>query len=351
MPTRTLSSFKNRAVEGRRILQKSHWLFLLLATAICAHAIPPTIADPEFDATVRDPRFQPDKGPLVLIDEGHRNFHTIAGRYKPVADVLRNDGYQVAAHKSSFTQQSLAGAKLLIVASAVGDVDPKNPDKWKLPVPSAFTNTEVGIVVDWVKRGGALLLIVDYMPVAGMSANLAAGFGVHVANGYAYESNDENKIVFSKARGSLRPHAITDGTDDKERIDSVHTFAGTALLAPIGGQPLLMFGPDAYIVMPTNIPPPDTAPPEDAPRYSIHGWSQGTVLEFGQGRVAVFGEAAVFSAQRYPNGTVMGMNHPKADQNKQFLLNLVHWLSRHLDSDCTRFLSTHGGQWDIDCAM
>ncbi len=302
-------------------------ILLLFSSTAYADPVPPTIADPKFDTTVSAPSFGFGKGPVVLMDEGHKNFHAASGRYKPVTDVLRNDGFQVDVHKGVFTKSSLQDADVLIVASAVGDIDPRDPQKWKLPVPSAFTDEEILTVVEWVRGGGALLLVVDYMPVAGMSAGLAAGFGVHVANGYAYEGGGENKILFSKTTGSLRSHLITDGANSKHGIDRVHTFAGTALLMPPGGEPLLVFGPDAYLLTPAVIPPPDTAPPANAPRRSIQGWSQGAVLEFGAGRLAVFGEAAVFSAQRYPNGTVMGMNHPLAGQNKQFLINVTRWLA------------------------
>jgi hypothetical protein len=48
--------------------------------------------------------------------------------------------------------------------------------------------------------------------------------------------------------------------------------------------------------------------------------------------VAVFGEAAMFSAQLAgPARMPMGMNHPLAKQNTQFALNVMHWLSGMLD--------------------
>ena len=47
-----------------------------------------------------------------------------------------------------------------------------------------------------------------------------------------------------------------------------------------------------------------------------------------KGRVAVFGEAAMFTAQlNVWASTKMGMNGPIADQNPQFLLNVMHWLT------------------------
>jgi hypothetical protein len=58
------------------------------------------------------------------------------------------------------------------------------------------------------------------------------------------------------------------------------------------------------------------------------GRSQGVVLPFGRGRVAVFGEAAMFSAQLAGADNIpFGMNVPGID-NRQFALNLLHWLSR-----------------------
>jgi hypothetical protein len=58
----------------------------------------------------------------------------------------------------------------------------------------------------------------------------------------------------------------------------------------------------------------------------VGGWLQGAVMPFGSGRAAFFGEAAMFSAQLSDNQP-MGMNAPRAEQNFQFVLNVMHWLS------------------------
>jgi hypothetical protein len=64
------------------------------------------------------------------------------------------------------------------------------------------------------------------------------------------------------------------------------------------------------------------------PRVAGAGMLQGAVLAHGRGRVAAFGEAAMFSAQvAGPQRNPMGMNHPAAPQNAQFLLNVMHWLT------------------------
>jgi hypothetical protein len=67
---------------------------------------------------------------------------------------------------------------------------------------------------------------------------------------------------------------------------------------------------------------------DQTPRIGAGGMLQGAALEVGSGRVAVFGEAAMFTAQLAgKKHKPMGMNHPKASQNAQFLLNVMHWLS------------------------
>ena len=55
---------------------------------------------------------------------------------------------------------------------------------------------------------------------------------------------------------------------------------------------------------------------------------QGALLHVGRGRVAAFGEAAMFSAQRKGPGQVpMGMNAPEAAQNARFTVAVLGWLA------------------------
>jgi hypothetical protein len=57
--------------------------------------------------------------------------------------------------------------------------------------------------------------------------------------------------------------------------------------------------------------------------------NQAIAFRFGQGRVVILGEAAAISAQ-IRRGRPVGMNQPGLD-NRQFALNLMHWLSGLLD--------------------
>ena len=53
-------------------------------------------------------------------------------------------------------------------------------------------------------------------------------------------------------------------------------------------------------------------------------------MPFGKGRIAMFGEAAMFSAQVATidgQSFRVGMNAPGSD-DRQFALNVMHWLAR-----------------------
>jgi hypothetical protein len=52
-------------------------------------------------------------------------------------------------------------------------------------------------------------------------------------------------------------------------------------------------------------------------------------MKTGSGRFAIFGEAAMFSAQLAGlRRQKIGVNAPEASQNHQLLLNVMHWLTR-----------------------
>ena len=121
--------------------------------------------DPEFNTTVENPAYKKE-GPRVMFDEAHHNFHTTEGRYKPFVDLLLNDGYRVIRNRQPFHKTTLNSYKILVISNALGaeEDDDEGADK------SAFTDDEIQAVHDWVKAGGALLLIADHAPFGGAAA-------------------------------------------------------------------------------------------------------------------------------------------------------------------------------------
>jgi hypothetical protein len=68
------------------------------------------------------------------------------------------------------------------------------------------------------------------------------------------------------------------------------------------------------------------------PIINIHGWSQGAFKKHGKGRIVVFGEASMFTAQLGgPDKRKMGMNREDAKDSYKLLLNIIHWLDGKLD--------------------
>ncbi|NOT08544.1 MAG: hypothetical protein HOP28_10105 [Gemmatimonadales bacterium] len=284
----------------------------------------PQIADTAFAPPIRDPDYAPGAGPRVLLDEAHFNFHTIAGRYAPFAALLRRNGFVVEPLRARITAEALAGARVLVIANALAERNSGGAN-WVLPTPSAFNGEEIGVLTAWVRAGGSLLLIADHMPFPGAAEALAAAFGIRMHNGFATDATcAADEFVFRRSDGSLADHPITRGRNRGERIDSIRSFTGQAFEGSDGSRALLTLAAGSVLLLPHRA----WQFADSTDLRPAGGMWQGAALLFGKGRVAVFGEAAMFSAQ--VSGAVrrpMGMNAPRAGQNPLFLLNTMRWLA------------------------
>lgn len=302
----------------------------LLALVIANGALAQQVADLSYQPPIAWPGYQTGSGPRVAIDEAHGNFHTANGRYQPFAELLRRDGYRVGAFTTTLTADSLATIAVLVIANPL---NPRNAEDWSLPTPSAFTPPEIAAVRAWVEGGGSLFLIADHMPFPGAAGGLASAFGVTFSNGYAVPAvrASGGADLFTAGAG-LVESAVTRGRRDDEAVTAVATFGGSAFRAPANAIPILVFGAGAESHETTRAP--GISP--GAPRVPIAGWCQGALLNVGAGRVAVFGEAAMFSAQLAgPDRLPMGMNAPRAAENHRLLLNVMHWLTRAPGTETT----------------
>ena len=232
---------------------------------------------------------------------------------------MKADGYKVISYSENFQRARLDECRILVI---VNPLHPSDQGEWVLPNPSAFSDAEIAELNSWVENGGRLLLVVDHMPFAGAAEKLAASFGYELLNGF--EQKDGNHwppAVFSIESNTLIESEITEGLEDSDKITSVSTFTGTAFSTPDNASKLLEFSSEYYALM------PDTAWrfKESTPRKELVGWSQGAYQDYGDGKLVVLGEAAMLTAQ-VVNNFKMGMSSPRAPQNEQFALNIVHWL-------------------------
>ncbi len=290
---------------------------LLFPVALAAQQI----ADTSYRPRVAAPAYGIGQGPVVLLDEAHHNFHRVDGRYAPFVRLLERDGYVVRPNRARFSRAALDSARVLVIANALAR---QNDTSWVLPNPSAFDDDEIAAVRDWVRAGGALLLIADHMPFAGAADKLGAAFGVVFGNGFVFDSSNNSLLRFRRADGSLGVTPITNGRNPGERVDSVTAFTGSAFRLATG-MPLMTLGRGTTLLMPVRA----WQFSDSTPRIRTESMLQGAHFPYGNGRVVVLGEAAMLSAQvAGPQRNPMGMNHPEAAQNAQFALNVMHWLSR-----------------------
>lgn len=195
--------------------------FCLLLATTCAsigHLPAQQVADSSFTFQIKSPAFPSGQGPRILVDGGHFNFHSIASTYGPFANLLRGDGYVVDSSSGPFTAEMLGTAQILVIPNALNQIN-----RWNLPTPSAFSDTEIALILEWVKGGGSLLLIADHMPFAGAAEKVASAFGIHFSNGFAVDAPGlgssvseisarvQDPVTFSRSNGLLADHVVTKG--------------------------------------------------------------------------------------------------------------------------------------------
>jgi len=297
----------------------------LVSTPVAAQQAPDTL----FDTRIARPAFA-SPGPRVLFDEAHHNFHTTTGRYLPFVRLATADGFRVTTNLSRFEPATLEHADLLVIANALGHeqmdhVEASNP---------AFTPEECDAVHDWVRSGGALLLIADHAPMGDAARSLGARFGVDMRAAYTTDpdrtADGRTTILgYSAGRGLEGSHAIVRGRDSTERVHRVVAFTGQSLSGPDSAVSILTLSANAVDVLAALGEDLSKVKPER--RRDAAGRSQALAFRYGRGRVVVLAEAAMMTAQiAGRRHTPMGMNVPGND-DRQFAINVMRWLGGALD--------------------
>ena len=284
------------------------------------------IADPDFDSKVANPAYA-KKHPKVFLDEAHNNFHTATGRYKPFADLITSDGYQVIPSTEKFSRKSLKGCDVLVISNALGARAMGSPEASN----PAFTEEECDAVRDWVRAGGNLLLIADHAPMGAANERLGLRFGVDMSKGYTgdpanrdEQSKSDTFIRYDRDNKLLGDHPITRGRNAGEMISRVIAFTGQSVKGPKDSVAFMKLADTAIDLTPAR-------EGSEEKQVSAAGRAQGIAFKFGKGRVVVMAEAGMLSAQLAgPQKMKFGMNRPGID-NRQLALNIMHWLSRLLN--------------------
>lgn len=280
---------------------------LALLAAVAVPAFAQQVVDPNADTNITDPAFALGKGPVVLVDSGHDERQTLATDYAPFGALLTHDGYIVRDFDQPISAASLAKSDVLVIVDPLNPKDPPKAPKYQST--SAFTPQEIAAISDWVKGGGALLMIADHPPYAGSLRALAESFGFDIEM-YAAQRVPKEEF-FSFANGGLVDGPLTRG------LPQIQTFYGAAFTAPAAATPLLRFD-SSWTMLVT-----------DKPSRPMTGSDlRGATLAVGKGRVVLLAEAGAWSAQLLgPRKNPMGFNAPGAQGNKRFIRNVVRWLA------------------------
>jgi hypothetical protein len=280
------------------------------------------------------PTFEASKGPIVAIDEAHKNTHSFSSpQFRGLVELLQSDGYRVRAVAERVTAASLKGVDVLVLG---------NPGGW-LGGEDSLNAAEIDELLRWIRAGGSLLLMLDHMPAPAHAVALTRALGVKEwHDGFAYAgvegAGQLDAINFRRpeflepglplvgptgprgGRGYQAPdaillkHPITEGRDAGERVRWVASFGGSAFQPPEGAEPLMILPKRTDSFTPKLTPNVIPSFTSETPRTPVGGWPQGAVLKIGSGRVGLFGEIGMFSGG-------------PAAENRRFTLNLSHWLN------------------------
>lgn len=283
------------------------------------------VVDSLYNPQISDKAYPNQDGTVIYIDEGHNNFHTKEGRYLSFTKILELDGYQVKSYDKVFNDDNLKEVVILVIANALPD-SIRNPIT--TPTASAFTKNEIRSLKKWVKNGGNLYLIADHMPFAGAATALANEFGFEFYDSFVMYSSEDGIIDFNKKKGTLSDGFITNGRNLKEEVNQIRTFTGQGFKIPENAKSILKLDESQSVFLVDTM----WVFNEKVERFPAKNLSQGAVMNLEKGKIAVFGEAAMFTAQLAGRDRIkVGMNTKEAEENYQLLLNIVHWLDDKLD--------------------
>ena len=279
--------------------------------------------DYSYHPNIEMPAYERGSGSIICFDEGHNNFHTLEDRLSSTGELLKDDGYKTLSINGDISLDKLKKGKILVIINALNR---KNMN-WEKPIFSAFTEQEISDISQWVYEGGSLLLIADHMPFPGAINKLVNKFDFNFENGHAKDTIGKPDY-FIKKQKTLHDNIITKGRNSNESVDSVLTFSGSAFSIPDDATSILEFD-STWVSYNTN----SAWDFNNIKPFSIKEYSQGAFKKFGKGRVVVYGEAMMFTAQLGAglSWIKMGMNSNKCPQNYQLLLNTIHWLDGLMD--------------------
>lgn len=278
--------------------------------------------DTTFIPKIKSPTYGLNMGPIICIDSAHNNLHTLYGGFAPFARLMEADGFRMRdLNEPINVKTTLSGCDIY---SIINPLHESNLGNWRLPNPSAFSKAEIIEIEEWVEEGGRLFLVADHMPFAGAADDLAKIFGFNFSNGFANLAKEYNQPdLFTEANGRF----ILPPSFFEEELTSITSFTGSAFTYPNEADVIMKFNSEDV-----SLEPEIAWQFSDSTKtISLENYAQGAVLNYGLGKVAVFGEAAMFTAQLVTNQNgsfKIGFNSRIAPNNQLFAVRLMEYLAK-----------------------
>lgn len=298
---------------------KNYISLILVFGLVCLSVDAQQRFDTTFTPHIVESLYDSTSSPIICIDSAHNNLHTLGGGFSPFARLMKANGFQMR-DMDSFVKDAevLSGCDIYAIINPLHE---SNLGNWRLPNPSAFTTQEINEINQWVNDGGRLFLVVDHMPFGGAAFDLGKSFGFEFSNGFARLKKEGNQPdYFSIQNERLEKHPML-----AEEIQSVTTFTGSAFTYPEEAELILSFKKGDISLEPEVAWQfTDTTKTIDLEYYA-----QGAIMDYGKGKLAVFGEAAMFTARDVTNENgkfKVGFNSSFAPDNQQFAVRLMRYL-------------------------
>ncbi|KAA9035500.1 hypothetical protein FW778_21310 [Ginsengibacter hankyongi] len=285
------------------------------------------INDSSFNTNLLKPAYL-NKHPSVLIDAAHYNAFFTLNRIQPFCKLIYADGYNVDTIGRRFNSRMLSNYDIVVIFTAQGGPDESDSAEF-----SAFSDSEIEALINWIKKGGSLLFGVDHSPFNYAGLKLLTNLGIGLSFGRIEDSvfseggiengpdGRRGTLIFSRQNELLGNHVITSGRNYQEQINKVITDGGQALKPPKGSITLFRISNTAYNGGIGN---------SDSYRMPVGVYNaQAIAFTLGNGRAVITADCSMWTAQlvKFNNKWVKyGMSRTDTD-NRQFALNVMHWLS------------------------
>ena len=240
---------------------------------------------------------------IVLFDLSKREASgnadwRIDGGYSSWADELRRQGFE----PRSITDRIIS-AQTLIEANVLVIPEPQNP----------FSDTERQAILEFVQRGGGLLMIADHRD--------------------SDRDNDgwDSPEVFNGWDGKTPGNAPA---EDRKSLDAALTFGLSFSFASGFRDPVITIKPVTSHSITDGLPSSGiyvgTSIDQGTPLMGANGKTYLAVNELGKGRVLGYGDSSAFSDGTFSDGTKSKYNNWVNLSNARLAINAVKWLAQDL---------------------